>query len=76
MEESQVVHGIACLKLRVFCFAEVKSSTGTRCRTFRNVHKNADVTANLRLEKGHDIDAACGHLRLKQETAGGIIISK
>jgi 23S rRNA (adenine2503-C2)-methyltransferase len=35
--------------------------------------KNAGVTANLRLEKGHDIDAACGQLRLKQETAEGIV---
>ena len=33
----------------------------------------AGVTANLRLEKGHDIDAPCGQLRLKQETEEGII---
>ena len=26
-----------------------------------------DVTATLRREKGHDIDAACGQLRLKTE---------
>jgi hypothetical protein len=25
------------------------------------------VTCTLRLEKGHDIDAACGQLRLKTE---------
>jgi 23S rRNA (adenine2503-C2)-methyltransferase len=31
------------------------------------------VTATLRREKGHDIDAACGQLRLKQETQDGII---
>jgi 23S rRNA (adenine2503-C2)-methyltransferase len=37
------------------------------------VLQNAGVTANLRLEKGHDIDAACGQLRLKQETEEGII---
>jgi 23S rRNA (adenine2503-C2)-methyltransferase len=34
-----------------------------------SILKNAGVTATLRLEKGHDIDAACGQLRLKQETA-------
>ncbi|HWN95878.1 MAG TPA: 23S rRNA (adenine(2503)-C(2))-methyltransferase RlmN [Methylomirabilota bacterium] len=33
-----------------------------------------DVTATLRREKGHDIDAACGQLRLKteREMAGGL----
>jgi 23S rRNA (adenine2503-C2)-methyltransferase len=54
---------------------EWKRPSDTRCRAFREVLKNAGVTANLRLEKGHDIDAACGQLRLKQETAEGIITS-
>ncbi|MEP4077586.1 23S rRNA (adenine(2503)-C(2))-methyltransferase RlmN [Haloferula sp.] len=45
----------------------------TRCRAFRDVLKSAGVSATLRLEKGHDIDAACGQLRLKQETEEGII---
>lgn len=45
----------------------------TRCRAFRDVLKNAGVSATLRLEKGHDIDAACGQLRLKQETGEGLI---
>ena len=44
-----------------------------RCRAFRDILKNAGVSATLRLEKGHDIDAACGQLRLKQETEEGII---
>lgn len=46
----------------------------TRCRTFRDVLKKAGVSATLRLEKGHDIDAACGQLRLKQETEEGMIV--
>jgi 23S rRNA (adenine2503-C2)-methyltransferase len=46
----------------------------TRCRAFRDVLKNAGVSATLRLEKGHDIDAACGQLRLKQETGEGLIV--
>jgi 23S rRNA (adenine2503-C2)-methyltransferase len=50
-----------------------KRPSDTRCRTFRDVLKNADVSATLRLEKGHDIDAACGQLRLKQETEEGTI---
>jgi 23S rRNA (adenine2503-C2)-methyltransferase len=50
-----------------------KRPSDTRCRAFRDVLKQAGVTANLRLEKGHDINAACGQLRLKQETEEGII---
>jgi 23S rRNA (adenine2503-C2)-methyltransferase len=37
------------------------------CRAFQRVLTSADVPATLRLEKGHDIDAACGQLRLKKE---------
>lgn len=40
---------------------------------FRDVLLNAGVKATLRREKGHDIAAACGQLRLQQETADGII---
>ena len=42
---------------------------------FHAVLTAAGVTATLRREKGHDIAAACGQLRLKQETAEGIIAS-
>ena len=42
---------------------------------FRDVLLAAGVTATLRREKGHDISAACGQLRLMQETAEGIIES-
>mgnify|MGYP000502863674 CR=1 FL=1 len=52
---------------------EWKRPPNNHCRAFQEVLKSAGVTANLRLEKGHDIDAACGQLRLKQETAEGII---
>ena len=37
------------------------------CKDFKSVLSNAGVSATLRLEKGHDIDAACGQLRLKKE---------
>jgi 23S rRNA (adenine2503-C2)-methyltransferase len=40
---------------------------------FYQILTGAGVTATLRREKGHDIAAACGQLRLKQETAEGII---
>jgi len=33
----------------------------------------AGITATIRMEKGHDIDAACGQLRLQQEVSDGII---
>ncbi|MEN9974611.1 MAG: rRNA ((2503)-C(2))-methyltransferase RlmN [Verrucomicrobiota bacterium] len=39
------------------------------CRAFRDVLAHAGVSATLRLEKGADIDAACGQLRLRQESA-------
>ena len=50
-----------------------KRPSEDQCRAFRDILKNAGVSATLRLEKGHDIDAACGQLRLKQETEEGII---
>jgi 23S rRNA (adenine2503-C2)-methyltransferase len=50
-----------------------KRPSEAQCRAFRDILKNAGVSATLRLEKGHDIDAACGQLRLKQETEEGII---
>ena len=37
------------------------------CRAFRDTLAEHGVPATLRLEKGHDIDAACGQLRLKEE---------
>lgn len=38
-----------------------------RCKTFRDILIAQGVQTNLRLEKGHDIDAACGQLRLREE---------
>jgi adenine C2-methylase RlmN of 23S rRNA A2503 and tRNA A37 len=49
------------------------NSTKKHKLTLEYILKNAGVTATLRIEKGHDIDAACGQLRLKQETAEGIL---
>ena len=37
------------------------------CRAFAQALESQRVTATLRLEKGHDIDAACGQLRLRTE---------
>jgi 23S rRNA (adenine2503-C2)-methyltransferase len=37
------------------------------CEAFLAALKRQKVTATLRREKGHDIDAACGQLRLKTE---------
>jgi 23S rRNA (adenine2503-C2)-methyltransferase len=44
-----------------------KRPTDERCRKFAELLKAAGTTATLRLEKGGDIDAACGQLRLKTE---------
>ena len=38
-----------------------------QCRAFQQAVITGGVSATLRLEKGHDIDAACGQLRLKEE---------
>jgi len=38
-----------------------------RCQHFAEALTRSGVTCTLRLEKGHDIDAACGQLRLKTE---------
>ena len=37
------------------------------CESFLTALEKYGVTATLRREKGHDIDAACGQLRLKTE---------
>ena len=39
----------------------------TVCEAFLESLEKHKVTATLRREKGHDIDAACGRLRLKTE---------
>ncbi len=39
------------------------------CEAFAGALEHEGVTATLRREKGHDIDAACGQLRLKTEKA-------
>jgi len=41
----------------------------SRCESFLAALEKRGVTATLRREKGHDIDAACGQLRLKTEKA-------
>ncbi len=41
--------------------------TDQDCLSFKKVLTNGGISATLRLEKGHDIDAACGQLRLKKE---------
>lgn len=50
-----------------------KRPANNHCRAFADTVRANGTFASLRLEKGHDIAAACGQLRLKQETAEGII---
>ena len=47
---------------------ERPSEPAIRC--FQKVFRDAGVEATVRREKGHDIDAACGQLRLREEKAG------
>lgn len=51
-----------------------RPSAGRQEEFLRQLRKRG-VTATLRREKGHDIDAACGQLRLQEETAVGLISS-
>lgn len=44
-----------------------------RQEAFFRVLQGHGIPCTLRREKGHDIAAACGQLRLKQETAEGIV---
>jgi len=44
-----------------------KRPSNTRQERFADVLRDARVSVTLRREKGHDIDAACGQLRLKTE---------
>lgn len=44
-----------------------KRPGGNRQERFADVLRDARVSVTLRREKGHDIDAACGQLRLKTE---------
>jgi 23S rRNA (adenine2503-C2)-methyltransferase len=50
---------------------EWKRPTDEVIDDFAAIVKNAGVTATVRREKGHDIDAACGQLRLKQLQSDG-----
>jgi 23S rRNA (adenine2503-C2)-methyltransferase len=52
---------------------EWKRPSAAHCRAFADIVRGSGNFASLRLEKGHDIAAACGQLRLKQETEDGII---
>lgn len=52
---------------------EWQRPTDSHCRAFLATLQRAELTATLRSEKGHDIAAACGQLRLKQETAEGFL---
>jgi len=44
-----------------------KRPSATRQEKFADILRRARVSVTLRREKGHDIDAACGQLRLKTE---------
>lgn len=48
-----------------------KRPSEVRQEAFLAILEAAGVPATLRREKGHDIDAACGQLRLREEIASG-----
>ena len=50
-----------------------KRPSESHCIAFRDIVAATGINTTLRLEKGGDINAACGQLRLKKETSEGII---
>ena len=46
-----------------------KRPSNNRCERFADILRAAGISVTLRREKGHDINAACGQLRLKTEKA-------
>jgi 23S rRNA (adenine2503-C2)-methyltransferase len=44
----------------------------THQNRFRDILRAHQIAVTLRREKGHDIDAACGQLRLKEEKLGSV----
>ncbi len=47
----------------------------TRQERFAEVLRRARISVTLRREKGHDIDAACGQLRLRTERTGEMTVT-
>jgi 23S rRNA (adenine2503-C2)-methyltransferase len=47
----------------------VSDVEGARREKFQSILRQYGVTATLRCEKGHDIAAACGQLRLQTKQA-------
>ncbi len=59
-------------KVNLIPYNQVEGLSWTRpeeshCRRFSERLQAEGITATLRIEKGHDIEAACGQLRLKSE---------
>lgn len=50
-----------------------KRPSESNCYAFCDTLKKAGIAVTMRIEKGGDIDAACGQLRLKKETGEGLI---
>jgi 23S rRNA (adenine2503-C2)-methyltransferase len=50
-----------------------KRSTPEATETFHRILTDGGVQATVRLEKGHDIDAACGQLRLRQKQGSSAV---
>jgi 23S rRNA (adenine2503-C2)-methyltransferase len=62
-------------KVNLIPFNEVaetgfKRPSDERCEAFRDALDRLGTTVTLRTEKGHDIDAACGQLRLQEIRKG------
>jgi len=52
--------------------AGLSRSSSARARVFRDALKAAGIEASIRVERGADIDAACGQLRQRDESERGV----
>lgn len=64
---------VNCIPYNTVEGLEWKRPSIRRQDAFVDVLRKSGVTATIRREKGHDIDAACGQLRLKTEQELGLV---
>lgn len=62
---------VNCIPYNTVQGLQWKRPSLNRQRVFVNILKRQSVSVTIRREKGHDIDAACGQLRLKEEQERG-----
>ncbi len=58
-------HGALMIRIARIMFSKFANGSPIPMNTMLSILREHGVAATLRREKGHDIDAACGQLRLQ-----------